>query len=46
MVIIIGTNVLNIGGINMDELEEFLKSLTIEELKVIYEEVSEPDINK
>lgn len=35
-----------IGGINMDELEEFLKSLTIEELKVIYEEVSEPDINK
>ncbi|GAB6255294.1 hypothetical protein PSKAS_08160 [Peribacillus sp. N1] len=35
-----------IGGINMDELEEFLKSLTIEELKVIYEEVSESDINK
>jgi len=30
----------------MDELEEFLKSLTIEELKVIYEEVSELDINK
>ncbi|CAH0139860.1 hypothetical protein SRABI134_00504 [Peribacillus sp. Bi134] len=30
----------------MDELEEFLKSLTIEELKVIYEEVSESDINK
>lgn len=29
----------------MDELEEFLKTLTIEELKVIYEEVSEPDIN-
>lgn len=35
-----------IGGINMDELEEFLKTLTIEELKVIYEEVSEADINK
>lgn len=35
-----------IGGINMDELEEFLKSLTIEELKVIYEEVSEPEVNK
>lgn len=35
-----------IGGINMDELEEFLKTLTIEELKVIYEEVSEPEINK
>jgi hypothetical protein len=35
-----------IGGINMDELEEFLTSLTIEELKVIYEEVSEPEINK
>lgn len=32
-----------IGGINM---EEFLKSLTIEELKVIYEEVSEHEINK
>lgn len=30
----------------MDELEEFLKSLTIEELKVIYEEVSEHEINK
>ncbi|SIR72509.1 hypothetical protein SAMN05878482_105210 [Peribacillus simplex] len=30
----------------MDELEEFLKSLTIEELKVIYEEVSGPDINQ
>ncbi|MFK4390573.1 hypothetical protein ABH916_002501 [Peribacillus frigoritolerans] len=30
----------------MDELEEFLKTLTIEELKVIYEEVSEADINK
>lgn len=30
----------------MDELEEFLKTLTIEELKVIYEEVSEHDINK
>ncbi len=30
----------------MDELEEFLKSLTIEELKVIYEEVSEPEVNK
>ncbi|MDQ0884075.1 hypothetical protein QFZ73_005086 [Peribacillus sp. V2I11] len=28
----------------MDELEEFLKSLTIEELKVIYEEVSGRDI--
>jgi hypothetical protein len=35
-----------IGGINLDELEEFLKSLTIEELKVIYEEVSETDSNK
>jgi hypothetical protein len=35
-----------IGGINMDELEEFLKTLTFEELKVIYEEVSESDINK
>jgi hypothetical protein len=35
-----------IGGINMDELEEFLKSLTIEELKVIYEEVCGPDVNK